>query len=72
MTRHITRTRAQRRNIRKGYTHEAAYWTGRGKSWNFILLLRPEAAAYFREHQISEDWIRPVCPVFFHNGGRPR
>lgn len=68
----MNRTRAQRRHARKGYTHEAAYWSGRGKSWNFILLLRPETAAYFRKHQIEDDWIRPVCPQFIHNGRKPR
>lgn len=68
----MRRTKAQRRNMRKGYTHEAAYWSGHNKSWNFILLLRPESAAYFRKHRASDDWIRPVCPQFIHNGGRPR
>jgi hypothetical protein len=68
----MKRTRAQRRRMCQGYTHEAAYWSGHNKSWNFILLLRPEAAAYFREHQMDDDWIRPVCPAFIHNGRKPR
>ena len=71
----MKRTRAQRRRMRQGYTHEAAYWSaqgGRTVPYNFILLLRPDSAVYFRKHQHPDDWIRPVCPVFFHNGRKPR
>jgi hypothetical protein len=66
------RTRAQRRWKRKGVTGEVTYWSGRGEPWNFILVLAPESYAYFRKHRLPDDWIRPICPVFFHNGGRPR
>jgi len=68
----MKRTKAQRRWMRQGYTHEVGYWSGMGKSWNFILVLRPEAAPYFRKHQMDDDWVRPICPVFFHNGRKPR
>ena len=68
----MNRTRAQRRWRRKGITGEAAYWSGPGKPWNFILVLRPESQAYFRKHQIEDDWIRPICPQFIHNGRKPR
>lgn len=68
----MNRTRAQRRYARKGITGEVTYWSGRGQSWNFILVLRPESYAYFRKHQLPDDWVRPVCPVFIHKGRKPR
>ena len=68
----MKRTKAQRRRMRKGYTHEAAYWSGHNKPWNFILLLSAQSAAYFRKHQLEDDWIRPVCPQFLHNGRKAR
>lgn len=67
----MKRTNAQRRRIRQGYTHEIAYWSGRGKPWNFILITSAQTAAYFRKHGQEDDWVRPICPVFFHNGRKP-
>lgn len=68
----MNRTRAQRRWIRKGYTHEVAYWSGHDKSWNFILVTRADVAAHFRRHPLPDDWVRPVSPQFLHNGRKPR
>lgn len=67
----MKRTKAQRRWIRKGYTHEATYWSGLGKPWNFILVVRPETAKYLKKHQMEDDWIRPIAPQFIHKGGKP-
>ena len=58
--------------MRQGYTHEIAYWGGHRKPWNFILITGGETAAYFRKHRLEEDWVRPIHPVFFHNGKKPR
>ena len=69
------RTRAQRRWRRRGFTGEVAYWTaqaGRRQPWDFILVLRPQSYAYFRKHRGEDDWIRPISPVFIHNGRKPR
>jgi hypothetical protein len=68
----MKRTRAQRRRIRQGYTHEIAYWSGRGKPWNFILITSAQTAAYFRKHGLEDDWVRPICPQWIHNGRKPR
>lgn len=71
----MRRTKAQRRWMRQGYTHEAAYRSaqaGRPVPYNFILVLRPQVAAFLRKHQHHDDWIRPISPVFFHNGRKPR
>ena len=68
----MRRTRAQRRWMRKGYTHEAAYWSGHNKPWNFILVLTPESGAYFRKHRLPDDWIRPIAQPLIHNGKKPR
>lgn len=68
----MKRTRAQRRRMRQGYTHEVAYWSGWNKPWNFILIIGPETAAYFRRHQHEDDWVRTICPQFIHNGRKPR
>ena len=68
----MKRTKAQRRYNRQGYTHEITYWSDQGKSWNFILLLGPESAAYFRKQGDPDDWVRPVRPQFIHNGRKPR
>ena len=68
----MKRTRAQRRWRRKGVTGEVTYWGGHGKPWNLILVLAPESYAYFRKHRLEDDWVRPICPVFIHNGRKPR
>lgn len=70
----MKRTRAQRRWRRKGYTHEAAYWSAQGSKrqpYNFILVLRPSSVGYFKKHQQPDDWIRPISPQFIHKGGKP-
>lgn len=71
MSRQMPRTRAQGRWRRKGYTHEIAYWSGRGKPWNFILVTTAQTAAYFRKHQMEDDWVRPISQQFIHNGRKP-
>lgn len=71
MSRQLKRTSAQRRRRRQGYTHEVAYWSGRNKPWNFILVIGPESAAYFRKHGLEDDWVRPICPQFIHKGRKP-
>lgn len=67
------RTRAQRRWIRKGYTHETGWWSTRGKPHDFLLVLRPETAAYMRKNPAipGDDFVRPICKQFIHNGRKP-
>lgn len=67
----MKRTRAQRRWRRKGVTGEVKYWSGRGERWDIILVLAPESYAYFRKYRGDDDWVRPICPQFLHNGGKP-
>ena len=67
----MKRTRAQRRWMRKGYTHEVGYWSARGKPWDFILVLRPDRVPYFRRHATDDDFVRPICQQFLHNGRKP-
>ena len=68
----MNRTKAQRRWIRKGYTHETGWLSGRGEPWNFILVLRPESAAYFRKNLLPDEFVRQIAPRFIHNGRKPR
>lgn len=66
------RTKAQRRWNLKGITHEAGWWSGRGKPWNFLLVIGPETAAYFKKHPLTEDdFVRAISPQFIHNGRKP-
>ena len=72
MSRQHKRTRAQRRWIRKGYTHEVGSWGMQGKPYNFLLVLRPQTAAYFRKHPtMPDDFVRPVSYQLIHKGGKP-
>lgn len=70
----MKRTKAQRRWIRKGYTHETGWWSGRGKAWNFLLVIRAETAAYMRKHPTTpgDDFVRPISQQFIHKGKKPK
>lgn len=68
----MKRTRAQRRWRRKGYTHEVGNWDTIGRPYHYLLVVRPETAAYFRKHPaLPGDFVRPVAQQLIHKGGKP-
>lgn len=72
MTLTTQRTKAQRRWNRKGITHEAGWWSGRGQAWNFLLVIGPETAAFFKKNPVLDDeFVRLVAAQFIHKGRKP-